>query len=59
MHSFRELIERLREECEDLPPAQLIERVLDGPVISAGWSSKTTRPLVARGKFARAIERDG
>ena len=30
LHSFRELIERLREECADLPPAQLIERVLDG-----------------------------
>jgi DNA helicase-2/ATP-dependent DNA helicase PcrA len=29
LYSFRELIDRLREECSDLPPAQLIERVLD------------------------------
>jgi DNA helicase II / ATP-dependent DNA helicase PcrA len=29
LNSFRELIEGLQEECTDLPPAQLIERVLD------------------------------
>ncbi len=29
LHSFRELIEQLAEECSGLPPAQLIERVLD------------------------------
>jgi DNA helicase-2/ATP-dependent DNA helicase PcrA len=29
LHSFREMIERLREECATLPPSQLIERVLD------------------------------
>ncbi len=28
-NSFRELLERLREECAGLPPAQLIERVLE------------------------------
>lgn len=29
LNAFRELIEKLKEECKDLPPAQLIERVLD------------------------------
>ncbi len=29
LNSFRELIEVLQEECRDLPPASLIERVLD------------------------------
>ncbi|HXO44759.1 MAG TPA: UvrD-helicase domain-containing protein [Candidatus Cybelea sp.] len=29
MNSFRELIEVLQEECRELPPAALIERVLD------------------------------
>jgi DNA helicase II / ATP-dependent DNA helicase PcrA len=29
LNSFREMIESLREECSKLPPAQLIERVLD------------------------------
>jgi len=29
LKSFQELIESLREQCKDLPPAQLIERVLD------------------------------
>ena len=29
LHSFREIIERLQEECAGLPPAQLIERVLE------------------------------
>ncbi len=29
LRSFHELIEQLTEECADLPPAQLIERVLD------------------------------
>ena len=29
LNSFRELIEGLREECIELPPAQMIERVLD------------------------------
>jgi DNA helicase II / ATP-dependent DNA helicase PcrA len=29
LHSFKELIERLQEECASLPPAQLIECVLD------------------------------
>jgi DNA helicase-2/ATP-dependent DNA helicase PcrA len=29
LHSFREMIERLREETAELPPSQLIERVLD------------------------------
>jgi DNA helicase-2/ATP-dependent DNA helicase PcrA len=29
LNSFREIIERLQEECADLPPAQLIERVLE------------------------------
>jgi DNA helicase-2/ATP-dependent DNA helicase PcrA len=29
LHSFRELITHLQEECADLAPAQLIERVLD------------------------------
>jgi DNA helicase II / ATP-dependent DNA helicase PcrA len=29
LNSFREIIERLQEECAGLPPAQLIERVLE------------------------------
>lgn len=29
LNSFREIIERLQEECTGLPPAQLIERVLE------------------------------
>jgi DNA helicase-2/ATP-dependent DNA helicase PcrA len=29
LNSFRELIEMLQEECRELPPASLIERVLD------------------------------
>ncbi len=29
LHGFRELIEVLQEECRELPPASLIERVLD------------------------------
>jgi len=29
LNSFRELVERLQEECAGLPPAQLIERVLE------------------------------
>jgi DNA helicase-2/ATP-dependent DNA helicase PcrA len=29
LSSFRELIERLQEECKELTPAQLVERVLD------------------------------
>lgn len=29
LNAFREMIEALREECKDLPPAQLIEKVLD------------------------------
>jgi len=29
LNSFREIIERLQEECAALPPAQLIERVLE------------------------------
>jgi DNA helicase-2/ATP-dependent DNA helicase PcrA len=29
LHSFRKLIEELQEECKELPPAQIIERVLD------------------------------
>ncbi len=29
LNSFREIIERLQEECASLPPAQLIERVLE------------------------------
>ena len=29
LRSFREIIERLQEECAGLPPAQLIERVLE------------------------------
>ncbi len=29
LHSFREIIERLQEECAGLAPAQLIERVLE------------------------------
>jgi DNA helicase-2/ATP-dependent DNA helicase PcrA len=29
LNAFRELIERLQEECAGLPPAQLIERVLE------------------------------
>ena len=29
LNSFREIVERLQEECAGLPPAQLIERVLE------------------------------
>ena len=29
LHAFRKLIEELQEECKELPPALLIERVLD------------------------------
>jgi DNA helicase II / ATP-dependent DNA helicase PcrA len=29
LNGFREMIEALQEECKELPPAQLIERVLD------------------------------
>ena len=29
LNGFREMIETLQEECKDLPPAQLIEKVLD------------------------------
>jgi DNA helicase-2/ATP-dependent DNA helicase PcrA len=29
LNSFREIIERLQEECAGLPPAQLIERILE------------------------------
>ncbi len=29
LHGFQALIDELREECKELPPAQLIERVLD------------------------------
>jgi DNA helicase-2/ATP-dependent DNA helicase PcrA len=29
LNSFREIVERLQEECTGLPPAQLIERVLE------------------------------
>ncbi|HYL69492.1 MAG TPA: UvrD-helicase domain-containing protein [Candidatus Limnocylindria bacterium] len=29
LHAFRKLIEALQEDCKDLPPALLIERVLD------------------------------
>jgi len=29
LHGFRELIEALQEDCRELPPASLIERVLD------------------------------
>jgi DNA helicase-2/ATP-dependent DNA helicase PcrA len=30
LHSFREMFERLREQCAELPPSQMIERVLEG-----------------------------